>query len=426
MRSRGARIAIVIVVIAGAAWGLSRLRTKRGILEVAVEPVKRGRVESTATAVSSGTVEAEIDSIISSEFMGRVIAINYDEGDVVEKGDLVVEMDTRELDAQVKVAEANLAAGMAALEQAKVAADIQDTLADTELAQAEAQLRNAQDAFKRAKSLLEEGVVAKSFYDEAKLSHDLASEGYAAAKKNKLQTRIRQEEINSAEAIVEQLKSSLEYARAQLEKGNVSAPFGGIIAELLVDIGESIASGSSGALVTRTPLFRLVQMDTMNVRAPMDEVDSAKIKRGMEARVTLEPFPDTELRGEVVYIASVIRTTLEQNRTVDIKIELKEGLERCRPGMSADVTIVLTATDDALYVPTGAIMSKADDDSVYTIRNGVVVSQKVELGLMNWDTTEVLSGLNEGDPVIVSLDVKGLKEGKRVVIATEESNKSPS
>ena len=434
MRSSKARIAVLLIILVGAALG-ARSLLKKGIpVPVEVEPVRRGHVEATVTAVSSGTVEAQIDSIISSEFMGSVMKVNFDEGDTVGEGDLVVELDTRELDAQVRVAEANLAAGKARLEQAKVAAEIQDTIADTELAQAEAQLRNAEEEFNRALSLLEQGVVAKSFHDQAELARDVARERFAAAKKNELQKRIRREEIKSAEANVEQLESTLEYAKAQLAKAKVTAPFRGVIAEMLVDIGESMASGSggtgagagAGGLMMRTPLFRLVNMDTMTVRAPIDEVDSDAVELGMEARVTLEPFPDTELLGEVTYIAPVVKTTLEQNRTVDIKVELQEGLSMCRPGMSADVTVLLSSKNNVLYVPSDAVMSRPDGDFVRTIADGVVVDRKVELGLTNWDTSEVLAGLDEGKPVIVSLDIRGLKEGVRVVVAPEETGRSAS
>jgi multidrug resistance efflux pump len=336
MRRSRTRIVVLLIVVAGAVLGARTFLAKGVPLPVKVEPVSRGYVEATVTAVSSGTVEAKIDSIISSEFMGSVMKINFDEGDTVDEGTLVVELDTRELDAQVKVAEANLAAGMARLEQAKVAAEIQDTIADTDLAQAEAQLSNAEEEFNRAESLLEEGVVPKSFRDRAKLARDVARELFAAAKKNELQKRIRREEIKSAEANVEQLKSSLEYTNAQLAKAKVTAPFRGVIAEMLVDIGESMASGSAGAgasmLMMRTPLFRLVNMDAMTVRAPIDEVDSDAVELGMEARVTLEPFPDTELLGEVTYLAPVVKTTLEQNRTVDIEVELYPCAGRvCRP-----------------------------------------------------------------------------------------------
>ncbi len=417
MRTSRTRIAVLLVVIVGAVLGARTFMAKGVPLPVKVEPVRRGHVESTVTAVSSGTVEAKIDSIISSEFMGSVMRINFDEGDTVEEGELVVELDTRELDAQVKVAEANLAAGKARLEQAKVAAEIQDTIADTELAQAEAQLRNAEEELSRAESLLQQGVVPKSFHDQARLARDVARERFAAAKKNALQKDIRRQEVKSAEANVEQLESSLEYMRAQLAKARVTAPFRGVIAEMLVDIGESMASGSAGTLMMRTPLFRLVNMDTMTVRAPIDEVDSDAVSLGMEARVTLEPFPDKELRGEVTYTAPVVKTTLEQNRTVDIKVELKEGLSMCRPGMSADVTVLLSSKDNVLYVPSDAVMSRPDGDFVRTIENGIVADRKVELGLTNWDTSEILSGLGEGEPVIVSLDVRGLKEGVRVVVA---------
>jgi HlyD family secretion protein len=428
MRRSRTRIVVLLIVLAGAVLGARTFLAKGMPVPVRVEPVSRGYVEATATAVSSGTVEAKIDSIISSEFMGSVMKINFDEGDKVEQGALVVELDTRELDAQVRVAQANLAAGVARLEQAKVAAEIQDTIADTELAQAEAQLRNAEEEFKRAESLLGEGVVPKSFHDQAMLARDVARELFAAAKKNELQKRIRREQIKSAEANVEQLESSLEYTRAQLAKAKVTAPFRGVIAEMLVDIGESMASGGAGAgvLMMRTPLFRLVNMDTMTVRAPIDEVDSDAVTFGMEARVTLEPFPDRELLGQVTYIAPVVKTTLEQNRTVDIEVELKEGLSMCRPGMSADVTILLSAKDDVLYVPSDAVMSRPDGDFVRTIEDGLVVDRRVELGLTNWDTSEVLAGLDEGEPVIVSLDIRGLKEGVRVVVAPAETGRIAS
>jgi len=413
VRSRGLRIAVAVAVIVGAIAGARALIARKAVLAVTVEPVLRGRVEETVTAVSSGTIEAKLDSIISSEFMGSVVRINFDEGDLVKEGDLVVEMDTRELEAQVSVAEANLAAGIARLEQARAAAEIEDTLIDTELAQARAQLRNAEEELKRAVSLLEDGVVAQSYYDAAKLTRDLALERYEAAKKNELRKRIRHEEIKSAEANVRQLEAAVDYAKAQLAKGRVTAPFDGIIAEMLVEIGESMASGTAGTFMMRTPLFRLVNMETMTLRAPIDEVDCGRVEPGMQARVTLEPFPDTELRGEVTYIAPVVKTTLEQNRTVDIKVELKEGLSLCRPGMSADVTILLSSKDDVPYVPTDAVMSRPDGDFVYTIENGRIASRKIELGLTNWDTSEVISGIKEGEPVITSLDVRGLKEGVR-------------
>jgi len=426
MRSSRNRIVVLLIVLLVVAFGARTFLGKGIPVPVEVEPVRRGHVEATVTAVSSGTIEANLDSIISSEFMGSVMKINFDEGDTVDEGTLVVELDVRELDAQVKVAEANLAAGRARLEQAKVAAEIQDTIADTELAQAEARLRNAEEEFDRAESLLEDGVVAKSFHDRAELARDVARELFAAAKKNALQKSIRREEIKSAEANVEQLEASLEYTKAQLAKAKVTAPFRGVIAEMLVEIGESMASGSAGTLMMRTPLFRLVNMDAMTVRAPIDEVDSAVVKLGMEARVTLEPFPDTALLGEVTYIAPVVKTTLEQNRTVDIKVELKEGLSMCRPGMSADVTVLLSSKNDVLYVPSDAVMSRPDGDFVRTIADGVVVDREVELGLTNWDTSEVLAGLEEGNPVIVSLDVRGLKEGVRVIVAPEETGRSAS
>ena len=92
--------------------------------------------------------------------------------------------------------------------------------------------------------------------------------------------------------------------------------------------------------------------------------------------------------------------------------------------MSADVTVLLSSKDNVLYVSSDAVMSRPDGDLVRTVADGVVVDRKVELGLTNWDTSEILVGLDEGEPVIVSLDVRGLKEGVRVV--AEETSRSAS
>jgi HlyD family secretion protein len=156
----------------------------------------------------------------------------------------------------------------------------------------------------------------------------------------------------------------------------------------------------------------LLDPASLYVSAPIDEVDSARVAVGQTARVTVDSFRDRAFPTRVRRIAPYVLDVQEQNRTVDVELDfienpLPEGL---LPGTSADVEIVLAVREAALRVPTPALM---EGGRVLVLADGLLAERRIEAGLRNWDFTEVLSGLAEGDLVVTSLDREEVKAGAR-------------
>ncbi len=423
-------IALILVALGAAAGGFWWIRYSSRSIAVTVSPVRVGTVEATVVSISSGTVTAAADSTLIAEHFGRVSAIRCEEGDRVSEGDVLIELDSREARARLDLAKANLRVGEARLSQARTVAEIQDSVSETDVEQARARFKNATAEFARIERLRNEDAVSTAQYDQAKLALDLAREALDAAETTLRQRAVRQQEIRAAEASVEQLKAAVEVAEAQLDKCFIRAPFDGLVAEVFVEVGESV--GQVTALATTfAPMCRLVDDSSLIVEAPMDEADIGLIEVGQTAYVTFDAYPDSVVEGCVRFISPVVETSRAQNRTVAVEVELDSADEArldgalYKVGMSADVTVVVDQKDNVLYVPTDAIMNRPEGSFVYVFEDGRVAKRAIEVGLSNWDTSEVVAGLDEGDEVVVSLDVTDLAPGARVYRATTEESDRP-
>ncbi len=404
-------VIILLVVIVGAACAAFFYQTRRGRVQVMVEPVRRGHVESTVTAATSGTIDALVDAVLTAEMMGTIEAMNYDEGEKVEEGAVILSLKRNEFEANLHLAEANLKAGDARLAQAKAAADVFKVVSDAEVAQAKTRLKNTEDSLKRVNELHAQGVVSETAQEDSEVVYQLAVESHNAALASRDEYQVRLEEIKIAEANVKQLEAAVEVAQAQLDKTELRAPLSGVLGERYVDLGQSVVVGS--------PLFRLIDTSTMKVEASIDEVDSSGLRVGQKVRVELDAYPLQSFAGKLVYISSVISMLKEMNRTVMVKVEMTEAQELCKVGMSTDVTVILDERDDVLYVPTDAVIDRADGNYVYVVNGHKAVLRRIELGLTNWDTSEVVEGVDESDPIITSLDVRDLVNGARVEVVDE-------
>jgi HlyD family secretion protein len=185
----------------------------------------------------------------------------------------------------------------------------------------------------------------------------------------------------------------------------VIMPFHGVLTKRLVEPGESVVPGQIVAEV--------MTLDSLDVHAPLDERDAAEVRVGQPVRVTLDPFPGVTWDAHVTRVAPVVEETREQNRTLTIEAQLNPvaGDSRPRPGMSADLEVILAQRDDVLRVPSAAVI---DGKRVLVLKGGRAVAREVGTGARNWDWTEVVSGLKAGEPVIVSLDRTGVVAGARV------------
>ena len=409
---------VLIAVGATVAAILWNQRVSRGVT-VTVAPVSVGSVESTVVSSSSGTVIASAASTLIAETFGRVSAIHRDEGQRVSKGDPIIELDSREARARLDLAEANLRAGNIRFAQARTVAGIQDSVSEADVEQARARFENAASEFKRMESLRKEGIATTAQHEQATLALDLAREVLEAAKTNLERNVVRQQEIRAAEAAVDQLEAAVEISRTQLDNCFVRAPFDGLVANVFVELGESVGQSTSLA-TTFAPMCRLVDDRDLLVEAPIEEADIGRIDVGQRAYVTFDAYPGMIVEGTVSFVSPVVETTREQNRTVTVKVNLdgenKTGADRLpyKVGMSADLTVVVAKKDGVRYVPTNAVMHRPDGMFVYTAENGRIAKRTVEIGLANWDTSEIVAGLDDTDEVVVSLDIANLAPGLRV------------
>jgi HlyD family secretion protein len=172
-------------------------------------------------------------------------------------------------------------------------------------------------------------------------------------------------------------------------------------------------------LINAPSVIDFLDPSSLYVSAPMDEVDSAAIRIGQRAKVTVDSHPDTEFAGRVVRIAPYVLDIEAQNRTVEVEVEFqdKELTSELLPGTSADVEVVLEAREDVLRLPTSALL---EGNRVLVAGNGRLSEQAIEVGLKNWDYIEVLKGLEAEQQVVVSLDRVGVESGAHVEVEETE------
>jgi HlyD family secretion protein len=217
-----------------------------------------------------------------------------------------------------------------------------------------------------------------------------------------------------AEAQERRARSAVRLAQGEIEHLRVLAPFDGVVSQRMVEVGESVVPGQ--------PVLEVVSLDRLYVSAPLDETDIGRVSEGLPARVTLDPYRGRVWQGVVTRVSPVVNDLREQNRTLDVEVEMQPDstAPEPKPGTSADVEIILAHRDGVLRVPTHAVI---EGKRVLVIEKGQAVERQVKTGLRNWDWTEITEGLSEGSQVITSLEKQGVKPGVRVAVAGSGNDK---
>jgi HlyD family secretion protein len=376
---RHARWLIGIAVAIGLIAALRATVFKPKPLDVEVAAADIGPVEDAVANSQAGTVRARRRSRLGVERAGRVVAIPHREGAVVKRGAVLLELDASSARHQLDLARREQEALRAALLSAQAAA------------------RLARQEFTRIETLSAQNVVSAEQLDQARSRRDAADA-----------------ELQAAEARLARAASAVRMANDELAHLKVVAPFDGVISTRLVEVGESVIPGQ--------PVLELVSLERLYVSAPIDELDIGRLKVGLPARVTLDPYPGVTWNGVLSLVSAVVNDVREQNRTLDVEVEMAPDPTRPtpKPGTSADIQIVLDRRDSVLRVPTFAI---AENRRVMVIENGRATTREVKTGLKNWEWTEVREGLKPGERVITNLDRPGLKAG--VAVAPKERAERP-
>jgi len=398
----GTQILGWLIFLAILAAPVAFMLTREETIDVTATTIGRGHVEETVTAISSGTVKPSMDSMIATGSLGTVVKLNVEEGDRVETGALLVELDHAEVDAQVKLSEANLKAGNYGLTQAQLGAGIGKEVAETRVKQAQAQYDQALKDYESLKPLAEKAIPQMEF-DKAKLALEVAKQTLASALASQRENLVRDEEVGMAEAQIEQLRAAVDVAKAARDKAFVKAPFSGVIAKVFSDEGEAVSMGM--------PLVQLVDPSKCYVEAPFDEANAAEIRLGQKARINLDAYRGEDFTGVVEFISPVVSINPDLSRTLNVRIRVAEDAEKFLAGMSADVILLVQEKDDVVFAPSEALIRQ---EYAYVIEDGRAVRRDLTLGIGNWNTTEIVSGLVEGDQLITSISLTGLEDGVRV------------
>lgn len=346
-------------------------------------------VEVTATGALQPLTQVDI----SSELSGVVRTVAVEENQRVAKGDVLATLDTSRLEAEIERAQASVKS------------------ADAKVQEAQATVKETENGYKRASQLMQRGVSNQLTLDTAAAARDRALSGIAVA------------EANAAIAAAE-----LKLQQSSLEKSTIYAPIDGMVLTRSVDPGQTVASS------LQAPVLFVIAADLskMELKAAVDEADIGGVKAGQKARFTVDAFPDRTFDAAIRDIAYASVTT-ENVVTYDARLDVDNAELLLRPGMTATVTIVTRESPDALTVPSAAFryrppaqtanrgwsldnlfrppMMRAPRDNraqrtdgtrpLYVLRNGAVELVHVKTGATDGDRTEILSGLEAGDQVIL-------------------------
>ena len=360
------------VVLAIVALQATLLRPRP--LEVEVARAERDTVEDAVANSQAGTVKARFRSRLGIERAGRVDRIPLREGARVRRGEVLVQLEVSTALTQLEASRRDLETQRAMLESARAVAT------------------QAQRDFDRTQRLRASDLVSDAQMDQAKTAIDAA-----------------QADLHAAQARAERAAAAVRLAQDELDHLRVTAPFDGVIAQRLVEVGESVVPGQ--------PVIELVDPGRLYVSAPIDEMDSGRLREGLPARITLDPYPGQTWQGTLSRVFPVVNDTKEQNRTLEVEVELPPDPTKPtpRPGTSADIEIVLDRREGVLRIPSFAVI---EGKRVLVVLNGKTVSRDITIGLKNWEWTEVKSGLREGDRVVTNLDKQGVKAG--IAVKTRE------
>jgi HlyD family secretion protein len=291
---------------------------------------------------ASGTVEAT-DADLGFQAPGRVLVIDAREGDAVTAGTELARLDTRELDAGLAVAQAQLEAAEARLSELERGARPQEVAtAEAAVRQAEQRVDEARRDAERASTLFEGGAISRQAFDRAQTALDLATAALDQAREQLalLVEGPRAETIRAQRAAVAQARANVVRTEATLANAVVTAPFDGVVTVRHREPGEAVTPGA--------PVLTLLDPDDRWVRIYIRENQIGLVQLGMAAEISSDTYPDRVYQGEVVFIGSEaeftprnVQTTEERTRLVypvKVRITGDPGFE-LKPGIPADVTL---------------------------------------------------------------------------------------
>ena len=370
-------ILAVFIVLALKSSGVKRTK-------VTVEIARKGDITSIVTA--TGKVKAQADVDISADVMGRIEELPVEEGDAVKDNQLLVKIDDRSRRMDVAQARGSLLSAKSGLEKSRL-------------------------DLNREKGLFKKDLSSQALLDIVQNAYD------------------------QAEALVQVYQASLDRSQDQLDKCTIRSPMEGIVTKLNSEKGENVVLGTMNN--PGTVIMVISDLSAMEIEAEVDETDIARVGMGQEVEISLDAFPDTTFKGEVIQIGNSPKATgfggSDQITNFMVKILILDEVQNIKPGMTASVDITTDYREDIIKVPAGAVVmrpegtgededsknnsnsdsleieeeesdndrkNKEDIDGIFIAENSEAKFIAVQTGTRDQQYVEITSGLSENDSVI--------------------------
>ncbi|MEE9531396.1 MAG: efflux RND transporter periplasmic adaptor subunit [Syntrophobacteria bacterium] len=357
------------------------------------------------TVVSSGTVKLQVGAEVKvgSRISGTVSRLFVQVGDRVEKGEVVAIIEHEDLLSKIRQAEAvlnNRKAKLYAIQQTRPREINQARASIEELA---AKLDMARLTHQRQRSLREGDYVSQESLDKAKNEVKVLEAQLLSARENLALIEARYEtDLQVARSEVAETEAELESARINLAYATIRAPISGVVGSISTQEGETVAASLSA------PTFiTLIDLDRLQIHDFVDETDIGMVQVGQEARFMVDAYPGHIIKGKVETIYPM--ATIQENVVyyeVIISI-LDQGEAVIRPEMTANVRIIIDSHPQALAIPNEAIVRKDGKHLVAALDPaGNIKKRRIKVGWVDNEYTEILSGLKEGETVLIGGSLK--------------------
>jgi HlyD family secretion protein len=385
-----ASVVVVCLLAAGALMAARSGGTK-------IDPTKLGKVERgdlAKSVVATGKVEPITKVEIKSKASGIVTKLYVEAGDHVKAGQVLAALDRVEMEAQVRQSEAQLQSSEATLRSAE--ADMARSKVDAEGVDVPMLKR----AYERADSMAKQGVVSQAALDDAQKNYEMATNKQHVAQ---AQIVVNSAKVVQARADVKRAQASLSQLREQLSYTTIVAPIDGIVLSRDVEMGDAVSSilvmGSAATLVMTIGDTREVY-----VKGKVDESDIGKVFLGQPARIRVESFKDKTFQGKVTKI-SPMGVEKDNVTTFEVRVSINNPGGELKAMMTANAEMILEEHKNVLNVPESSLIYDQSKSASVEIPDQKAKDGKrkvaVKAGISNGAKTEILSGVNEGQQVVL-------------------------
>lgn len=422
--ARFATLLLLAIVFGAAYYAYSVLWTAPVVVSV-IQPVRESGAPKTGTAVltAGGYIVARDVYVISTNIDGRVKDIFIERGQLVEAGDTIITIEDEEHRAQVRIAEAQVAKAKARLDQLRAGSRPEEIArARAEAASAKATAMQMSKEEKRMQGLAEDGIASPSELDGAKSNRVVAEANLAALQElvTIAEKGPRAEEIQIAEAALQEVEANLKYAETQLSFTVINAPITGTILEKVAKKGEMVTTNNFGGQGARSAAVSMADLTDLQVELDINEDDLPRVRLGQECELQVDSHPDADIQGVVDEIAP---RADRQKATVQVKVKILDPPPFLRPEVNARVTFledepeetVEVETNSTLWVPSEVITLGADGSTVFIVHEGRAVARAVSTGREGALGVQITDGL-VGDEQIVSSNLDTIVPDMSVTI----------